>query len=1292
MPNFYLKNGFKKYLPATLSLAVFIITAFGLVIGLNFYQNFQENEKVADAFNNTYFVAKNGNDTNPGTEALPFLTIQKCTQIAIAGDGCIIKEGIYRETVTPTNSGTSGNPITFTNYQEDEVVVSGLDEQSLSWSEYAVNGSQKIYQASLGGSWQSQNDLNSSSDDKKYGKNQVFVEGQEMHEARWPNLADNQNPSFFTKTDWVVADGGSGSKPSVADRTLTTGYLTDSDLSGFSNNFLNDAKITVLPIDNWTPMGGTVTSSTNNQVNFNYYNFGFGNNTYYKLQDTSQYYLWGSLNLLDAPGEWFIDEDTKQIYLWAMDGQTPNSIIETKARRYAFDLDQNGLSGINLDGLKIQSASIKTNDNSSYHLFNNLTLDNSENSLATFEPWAGNDKLAAILLRGNNHKVINSKIRNTAGSGIQTIGSGHLIENNLLYNTVYTGTNGMAIGLQSDNNQVLHNYIKRVGSNAGIDIREISNTEIKYNDVSEAGVITSDGGAIMITKNTDGGNDSVLIEGNRIHNLLGEDDEALRFGTAGIYFEYNIKNVDVIGNTVYNTTGDAITLNYNDDVEIYHNILDDKISILGGNGSGDSPQIKNNFIKKLAFSYTLGPVVENNLFETGETFLEQNTTFNYYDLDPHFKDRAGGDYRLKDFSVLKGNAENIAGINRNNIGAVENLPASSGLKVLETDLASLGFDCQINNQQKVDCDLSNFPQYTGLSNEFQIKLGNDTFQNSCFSTIQNDGSTTAFCPGLNLTDLSQNHTVEASLDGINWINLGTTSFANLPQISSINPVNLPISSGSSITLSGVNFEGSADPIFSQTFNFTNNTSEQVPDYVFGLKLDTASLISAGKMQADCDDLRFFDSDGNSLPYWIENGCNTSETSIWLKDFSMEAGQNQYSLQYGDDSLASESDGYAVFPFFDDFSGSGFDDVRWREISNKASIFEETYRLNGDFVGYGVGEGVEVGWFYRNGMLTEDFQVEGKVKMVSHTPNVGSLLTLGSYSNTIQVFGNEANRKLAYYWDTGINKWQPQPEIDSSLDGNFDWQKVGFSYTGDLNSRDVSYYENDVLVDTRTGLNNPTFGFFGFGANSTQTRSVDMRFDDIRFRNTLPGMTDLVTSFGTVEVVNLPVVTVDGQACINLIYISDTEITCQTTVEIIDGNEIQLTNLTGGIALFSAQNQTPKNLIFSEINWAGSSASASDQWIELYNYGTETVDLTDLIIENLGNTTNPNLAINSTNCGGKTNFNLNAGEVFLISKYDSNNSQTLLNSEPGCVFADLELNTAGETLILKDGGEVVEEMS
>ena len=55
------------------------------------------------------------------------------------------------------------------------------------------------------------------------------------------------------------------------------------------------------------------------------------------------------------------------------------------------------------------------------------------------------------------------------------------------------------------------------------------------------------------------------------------------------------------------------------------------------------------------------------------------------------------------------------------------------------------------------------------------------------------------------------------------------------------------------------------------------------DYQVSLLLDTRSLIAAGKMQPSCADLRFRDvSDTTPLGFWVEAGCNSPATRIWVR--------------------------------------------------------------------------------------------------------------------------------------------------------------------------------------------------------------------------------------------------------------------------------------------------------------------------------------------------------------------------------------------------------------------------
>ena len=59
------------------------------------------------------FVAKSGNDQNPGSAAAPFATIGKAALAAKPGDTVKIGPGVYREQITFKKSGKKGAPIVF---------------------------------------------------------------------------------------------------------------------------------------------------------------------------------------------------------------------------------------------------------------------------------------------------------------------------------------------------------------------------------------------------------------------------------------------------------------------------------------------------------------------------------------------------------------------------------------------------------------------------------------------------------------------------------------------------------------------------------------------------------------------------------------------------------------------------------------------------------------------------------------------------------------------------------------------------------------------------------------------------------------------------------------------------------------------------------------------------------------------------------------------------------------------------------------------------------------------------
>ena len=76
-----------------------------------------------------YYVSTNGNDSNPGTKALPFQTISKAANEAKAGDVVLIQAGIYYEDVKPLHSGEPDKYITYQNAGDGEVIIDAQDGQ-----------------------------------------------------------------------------------------------------------------------------------------------------------------------------------------------------------------------------------------------------------------------------------------------------------------------------------------------------------------------------------------------------------------------------------------------------------------------------------------------------------------------------------------------------------------------------------------------------------------------------------------------------------------------------------------------------------------------------------------------------------------------------------------------------------------------------------------------------------------------------------------------------------------------------------------------------------------------------------------------------------------------------------------------------------------------------------------------------------------------------------------------------------------------------------------------------------
>lgn len=73
----------------------------------------------------SYYVSETGSDSNPGTQALPWRTIQKAADTLVAGDTVYLGAGTYAERVMPRNSGRVDAWITYAASPGAAVTIDG---------------------------------------------------------------------------------------------------------------------------------------------------------------------------------------------------------------------------------------------------------------------------------------------------------------------------------------------------------------------------------------------------------------------------------------------------------------------------------------------------------------------------------------------------------------------------------------------------------------------------------------------------------------------------------------------------------------------------------------------------------------------------------------------------------------------------------------------------------------------------------------------------------------------------------------------------------------------------------------------------------------------------------------------------------------------------------------------------------------------------------------------------------------------------------------------------------------
>jgi Right handed beta helix region len=229
------------------------------------------------------------------------------------------------------------------------------------------------------------------------------------------------------------------------------------------------------------------------------------------------YFFTGALWMLDSPGEWFYDRNTRDLYVWMPDGAAPGRRIGLGLVKRAVTIGNpsNGTfpSNITLENLAFQG----TAEGLQISRMQNITLRNV--SVSDIGSWGLYGDGA------NGLRVENSSFSNTRADAILAIGSNdaRILNNEIVNSGVIAGADAVPLSLPRENYAAVMVGARSIVSNnrvtnAGyIGLLALSDSTISDNVVQNFSLTLNDSGGIY-----GAGAARVAITGNLIRNGVGD--------------------------------------------------------------------------------------------------------------------------------------------------------------------------------------------------------------------------------------------------------------------------------------------------------------------------------------------------------------------------------------------------------------------------------------------------------------------------------------------------------------------------------------------------------------------------------------------------------------------------------------------------------------------------------------------------------------------------------------------------------------------------------------------------
>ena len=535
-------------------------------------------------FSTTYYVAPSssgGSDSNAGTLAAPFETLQYAINQLSAGDILYIRAGTYRETITIDEDGTSGNLITIENYNNEVVTIDGTVDVTGTWSTYG----------SVSGAYQ----LSSYSADIT----QLFVDDEPMVNARWPN-AQFYDDSIFSHSTWAQGDEGDNDNPNSIEGSLQI----DEDVFDPGSLDLNNS-IGVLNIGSFKTETVKITGHTQNAGADDVITYGYtgGTDADYSTtyKDKHHYYFFeGKLGFLDTNNEWFHDKTNDILYLFPDDGLNPSTTGRTiKAKTTDYRVTFSGANYITFKGINFFATTIDI-QNSDYLSIEecNFYFPSASKRMLGLINGLGSTNVTSLNNNSDNNTIKKCLFENAEGEALVIKGDSNTIENNYFHHIDWSASdlNGLMVTMYCTgaSNIFTKNTIHTTGASATV-LPGTAST-FSYNEVTNTGLLQSDGAVFQGTKN--------YVEGSNVHHNFIYDTEKYAFrydapgGDAAVAGSYGRMHHNVADNT------NGLMIKGNNQIIAHNTVMNtinnrNDIIILAEDCSNTSTWLYNNLAKRI---------------------------------------------------------------------------------------------------------------------------------------------------------------------------------------------------------------------------------------------------------------------------------------------------------------------------------------------------------------------------------------------------------------------------------------------------------------------------------------------------------------------------------------------------------------------------------------------------------------------------------------------------------------------------------------------------------------------